>query len=76
MARDLKNVTSLDQIKWYFDGSKLPNGISQTDKDAMLSALESMDLTPDVINKFVPQGTIQDLVNVIETKFTLIFQVK
>ena len=42
----------------------------------MLSALESMDLTPDVINKFVPQGTIQDLVNVIETKFTLIFQVK
>jgi hypothetical protein len=76
VARDLKNVTSLDQIKWYFDGSKLPNGISQTDKDAMLSALESMDLTPDVINKFVPQGTIQDLVNVIETKFTLIFQVK
>ncbi|KAF5046260.1 hypothetical protein DSECCO2_472730 [anaerobic digester metagenome] len=77
MARDLTNANSLDEIKWLFDGQpgKLPNGISQVDKDAMLSALDEMSLSQSTIDKFVPDGNIGDVVDQIELKFSQIFQV-
>ncbi len=76
VARDLQNVTSFDQMKWYFDGNKLPNGIMQADKDAMLTALDNMNINQATIDKFVPGGTVQDVVDGIENVFSQIFQVK
>jgi hypothetical protein len=78
VARDLKNVTALDQMKWYFEGAKLPNGITQVDKDAMLSALESMNLDQATIQKFVSSSpyTVERVVDEIESVFSQIFQVK
>ncbi len=77
IERDLPNVNSLDQMKWYFDGKKLSGGeISQTDMEAMLLSLENMELSTETINKFVQDGTVRDIVDMIESKFAIIFQAK
>lgn len=75
-ARDLENASNLSEIKWYFDANKLPNGISLEDKELMLATLEAMNLNQQTIDKYVPNGTLDDLIDLIEGSFDQLFYLK
>ena len=47
------NVTSLDQIKWIFNGAKNPPNFSQN----MLDAIDNLPLTNQMAQKFLPNVT-------------------
>ncbi len=78
MARDLKEADILSDLNWIFDGRKLPNGITQLDKDAMLLELESMVLDEETILKFVNSEpySVERVIDQIEMVFSQIFKVK
>ena len=78
VARDLKNVKKLEDMKWIFDKSKLNNvsSIKQVDREKMLDALGGMVLDKDVIKKFVQDSPfdISSLVDEIDKVFNKIFK--
>ncbi|MCX2682125.1 hypothetical protein OOZ15_19420 [Galbibacter sp. EGI 63066] len=71
----LPQVTSLDQIKWVFDGKK----VSNLTKSDFMEVLESANISDDVVKKWVKdieEPTVDDLLDLIETNFNEIFKVK
>lgn len=72
----LTDVNDLSQIKWWFDASKT-SSISKAD---FLNALENAPITPDalntIINKFSPNGSWDDVVDLIDNDFNQIFNLK
>jgi hypothetical protein len=73
-VKDLKltEVTSLDQLKWVFDGNK----VASLTKSDFMDVLESATIPQEVINKFVKSGakTKNRLLDLIETDFDKIFK--
>ena len=75
-----KDVTSLDQIKWIFDGRKNPIGTkqSQSFKEAMEEAIDNLPLidgtpvTDSLVKKFGVKDS-DELKNLIENNFDKIF---
>jgi len=68
-----KDVTSLDQIKWIFDGKKNPANF----KTNMLHAIDNLLLTDDLAKKFIPNNpnaNINKLKDLLEVKFDQIFK--
>ena len=73
--KDLEIADNLDQIKWYFDGSK----ISRLDKEVFLRELEKVEINRKIIVKWVTlkeQQTKEGFINFINKNFDLIFQIK
>ena len=69
--KDLEIADNLDQIKWYFDGSK----ISRLDKEVFLRELEKIEIDPQIIKKW-SGGSKEDFLNFVENNFNKIFFVR
>lgn len=74
-AKDLliDEVTNLNQIKWIFDGKKIPEGYDF--KEKMKEAIEKMDIPNKALEKFKKRSA-EALKNDIIKNFDNIFQVK
>lgn len=74
-AKDLliDEVTNLNQLKWIFDGKKIPEGYDF--KEKMKEAIEKMDMPKEALKKFGAR-TEDELKNDIIKNFDNIFQVK
>ncbi len=72
-AKDLANgnVTSVDQIRWKFDGKK----VSDLPRDDFLDSIESIDIAPDTLRKlgFNNKG---ELLTYIDSNFDNIFSIE
>lgn len=71
---NLGDVSSLSQIKWWFDGKK----ISSLPKQQFLDALENSTIDQLIINKLVtstPKNK-QALIDLIDDNFEIIFTIK
>uniref|UniRef100_UPI0039A45010 hypothetical protein n=1 Tax=Ornithobacterium rhinotracheale TaxID=28251 RepID=UPI0039A45010 len=70
-----KDVTSLDQLKWIFDGQKAPANF----KEKMIKAIEDLDIKDKKIaEKFLPdvrKPNTELLKKEIKTRFEEIFKV-
>ncbi|MFA0961870.1 hypothetical protein AB9P05_08675 [Roseivirga sp. BDSF3-8] len=76
-VKDLKltDVTSLDQLKWVFDGKK----VSSLTKSDFMEVLENANISDEEARKLVKNidnPTADDLLDLIEANFDEIFQVK
>ena len=75
---DLIDVTDLSQLKWWFDGNKINN----LPKQQFLGQLHNIEssLTSQVknnlISKYAPGGTFDDVVDVVDRSFNKIFSIK
>ena len=74
-VKDLLNddVKDLNQLKWIFDGKKIPEGYDF--KGKMKEAIEKMDIPNKALEKF-KKGSAEALKNDIIKNFDNIFQVK
>lgn len=70
-SKDLEIADDLTQIKWIFDKKKIP----ELDTKVLTDALKMMNLEPAVISKFVPNGTLDELIMLIEMEAATIFKV-
>ncbi|GJM63068.1 hypothetical protein [Persicobacter diffluens] len=72
----ISDVSDLGQLKWIFDGRKVPS--LQNNIDDFIDALDEVDIPQSVIDKLVPGAskTKDALLETIESRFTEIFQVK
>jgi len=69
----LPEVESLDQLKWYFDGSKVSGDLP---KEKFMDILEKADIDESVIKKFITERrnpTKADLIDLISENFEGIF---
>ena len=71
-VKDLSTANSLDKIKWMFDGSKVTTSLNKTQ---ILNLIENSTIPQSTINKFVPNGTKVDLIDLIDANFNNIFKV-
>jgi hypothetical protein len=72
----ISDVSDLGQIKWLFDGKKVPN--LENKVDDFIDALDEIDIPQPVIDKLTP-GSIKTknaLLDAIESRFNDIFKVK
>ncbi len=73
--KDLEIADNLDQIKWYFDGSK----ISRLDKEVFLRELEKVEINDKLINKWtfnLQEQSRESFLTFIDKNFDQIFQIK
>ena len=68
-----KDVNDLSQIKWIFDGEKIPVGSDF--KGKMEEAIRKMDMPKEALKKFGTES-MDELKNDIIKNFDNIFQVK
>ena len=70
--KDLSNpdVNSLDQLKWLFDGRKNPDNF----RDNMLDAIDELNLTEDLAEKFTQLRDIEQFRDAIKSEFDEIFE--
>ena len=68
-----KDVEDLNQLKWFFDGKKFPEGYDF--KEKMKEAIEKMDIPNKALEKFKKRSA-EALKNDIIKNFDNIFQVK
>ncbi len=71
---DLSAVSSLDQIKWWFDAKK----VASLPKQQFLDLLQNSTIDPLIIEKLVKTGpkTKQALIDLIDDNFFTIFLIK
>lgn len=72
--KNLTNSNSLDQIKWIFDASKNPAGISKNFRDAMEDAIKGLTIPNNILLQY--NLTSIELKNSIISMFDKIFSVK
>ena len=73
--KDLEIADNLDQIKWYFDGSK----ISRLDKEVFLRELEKVKIDQELINKWLPEEDIpgkENFLIFVRNNFEKVFKIK
>jgi hypothetical protein len=71
----LTDVTSMDQLKWIFDGKK----VSSLTKSDFITKLDEANIPDDVIKKLVTSvknPVKDDLLDLIESNFDNIFQIR
>ncbi|OWP74241.1 hypothetical protein BWK62_14760 [Flavobacterium oreochromis] len=70
--KDLTNASSLEQIKWIFNGSKNPPNFTTN----MKNAIDNLPLTDNLAKKFLGRNnaTADDLKDLLESKFNDIFK--
>ncbi len=72
----ISDVSDLGQLKWIFDGKKVPS--LQNNIDDFIDALDNVEIPQSVIDKLIPGAnkTKDALLDTIESRFDEIFQVK
>jgi len=74
-TKDLKNASSLDQVKWIFDGAKIDD-VAKFRND-MLSAIDKLELTDEMARKLMmPDSKASDLIELIKSRFSTTFLIK
>lgn len=70
----LMDVTSLDQIRWIFDGRKI-NG-NNFDTSKLIQSLNGASIPQSTIDKFIPGATQSDLIKLIDNESFNIFRLE
>ena len=73
-VKDLQNVGNLNQLKWIFDKDKVTSLNKQAFLDKLEVAGKNGEINSNTLNKY--GGSVESLIQRIDSEFNTIFQVK